>query len=126
MSEIQLTNLIFAFLGKYPRCSEKCINLNKSYPIDLKIKIAINVSILIRNLENGKYNKHFGNPNPNKTIPSVIIDIFATNYIDNFCVVADGVYEAIGKYEPFPKINYLLPDIFAESSIKQTIKKYTN
>ena len=113
----QLSKMINKFYTNYPKVAEKVSKLNQSYPIDLKLKMVINVSILMSKLEKGEYDEY--KKQQGKKLSNEVIDMIAFNYINNYVLVADKVYEALGKYEPFPKLNRLQPDNFIKSLINQ-------
>ena len=104
------------FKTNYPRSAE-CAEQLKKYPMDLQFNMVIAVSVLMAKLKRGDYNHYL--INKETQITDDMIDMFAKTYLENYSRVADQVYMMIGKYEPFPKLNVLLPDNFIKKLINQ-------
>ena len=108
--------MINKFSANYPRVVEKVSKLEDKYPIELKLKMVINVSVLMCKLEKGCYATK-------SKLPKEVIDMLATNYIKNYLSVAGNVYNLLGKYELTEGIQEsLLPDNF----MKKLLNKYFN
>jgi len=115
--EKEILEFIHNFKDKYPRCCEMVSNLNQSYPFDLKFDIILHTSVLMYKLQNGEYKKYMRIPD--KQLPNKVIDSVSVTYIKNFVKVADDVFQALGKYEPFPKLNVLIPENFMKKMVEQ-------
>lgn len=112
-----MEQIINKFDSKYSRITARIIGLNPDYPLELKIKIAVSVSVLMSKLDNGDYN-HLRKKSSTK-LPDEVIDMFGDTYIKNYCKVADTIYQAMGNYDTFPKIETLQPDNFIKKLISQ-------
>jgi hypothetical protein len=108
--------IISEFSAKYPQVASKFAELNSDYPLELKLKIAISVSVLMSKLDRGDYKKYQKTPTK---LPDNVIDMFGRTYIQNYSRVADQVFQAMGNYNTFPKIVMLQPDNFIEKLISQ-------
>jgi len=108
--------IISEYSAKYPQVATKIAELNTAYPIELKLKMAISVSVLMSKLERGDYKKYQKTP---AKLPDNVIDMFGRTYIQNYSKVADQVFQAMGHYNTFPKVVMLQPDNFIEKLISQ-------
>lgn len=111
-----MEQIINNFSAKYPQVAAIMTGLNPNYPIELKIKMAVAVSVLMAKLDKGDYKHYQKNP---KKLPDDVIDMFGKTYIQNYSKLADKVYEAMGHYNTFPKIVSLQPDNFIDLLITQ-------
>ena len=111
-----MEKIITNFQGKYPRVVDYIQSIKK-YPIKLQLEMVVHVSVLMAKLDKGYYNKYL--KNKNIKLPDEAIDMFGRTYLQNYCKVCDQVYNMQGSYEPFPKLNILLPDNFVEKLINQ-------
>lgn len=113
----KINQIIGQFSSKYPRVATIMAELNPNYPLELKIKMAVSVSVVMAKLDGGEYKKYY--KNPDKKLPDEAIDIFGRTYIQNYCKLSDTVYQAMGNYNTFPKIVTLQPDNFIKKLISQ-------
>ena len=87
-----LSKMINKFSTNYPRVAEKVSNLNQSYPMELKLKMVVNLSVLMCKLEKGVYDKYM--KEKGKKIPNYAIEMLALSYIKHYVLLADKVYES--------------------------------
>lgn len=111
-----MNEIISRFGSKYPRVAVIMTGLNPDYPPELKLKMTFSVSLLMSKLDRGDYKKYQKNP---EKITDEVVDMFGRTYIQNYCKVADHVYQALGHYNTFPKVNILDPDNFIKKLISQ-------
>jgi hypothetical protein len=111
-----MEQIIAKFSSKYPRVATIVTGLNPDYPIELKLKMVVSVSVLMSKLDKGDYKKY---QKKSEKLPDEVVDMFGRTYIQNYSKVADQVFEAIGNYNTFPKVKILEPDNFIEKLMAQ-------
>jgi hypothetical protein len=90
---------------KYPRVAIKMTKLNPNYPLELKLKMEVAVSVLMANLDSsGK-------------LANNMIDLFGCSYLQNYSKLADTLFETLGDYNKFPQMELLDPDTFIKKLI---------
>jgi hypothetical protein len=112
-----MEQIINKFSAKYPRVASYTSEMNADYPLELKLKMVVAVSVLMAKLDRGEYQQYM--KNPDIKIRDEVIDMFGRTYLQNYCKVADHVYQSLGHYNTFPKVSILDPDTFIKKLISQ-------
>jgi hypothetical protein len=113
-----MEKMLIIFKQKYPRTAEFVENINNDYPMELKVKVCISVSVLMAKLQSGYFNK-FRVKSILEDLPNEMIDSFGITYLQHFCKEIDQSYMMVGSYENLPKLNVLKPENFVEKLINQ-------
>jgi hypothetical protein len=104
-----MDSIINQFKGKYPSISNRVEEKWGKYPAHLKMRMVLNVSVMMAMLSRGDFNEYLRD---GCKITDELMDCIGKCYLQNFEKLADSCYMMTGSYEHLPKLNTLNPKTF--------------